>query len=166
MEEKNDQYPVAQERIEKQKELFLEQMKKTPIVQIACEKVGIGRTTVYRWRKEDSVFAQALHEAIDVGTNLINDLAESKLIKLIQEGEMGSIRFWLQNHHDGYANRLKISTEPSQELSDEDKQTLERAYQHLGLIETSATTYEEPIPGPENNGADPQQQESSTGSHE
>lgn len=166
MEEKNEQYPAAQERIEKQKELFLEQMKKTPIIQVACEKVGVGRTTIYRWRKEDLGFAQALHEAIDIGTNLVNDLAESKLIKLIQDSDTGAIRFWLQNHHDGYANKLKISTEPNQELSDEDKQTLERAYQHLGLIETNSTTYEEPVSGPENNEVNPQQQEGSTGSHE
>jgi len=39
---------VIHERIEANKKALIEQLKKTPIVQICCEKVNIGRATYYR----------------------------------------------------------------------------------------------------------------------
>ena len=53
-----------QKRMDNNKELVVEQLKKTPIVQIACEKTGIGRATYYRWRKEDAEFGKLADEAI------------------------------------------------------------------------------------------------------
>ena len=49
----------VKKRISSEKMLILEQLKKTPIVQIACEKVGVGRSTYYRWKKEDSKFSSS-----------------------------------------------------------------------------------------------------------
>lgn len=136
MEEKNEQYPIAQERIDKQKDLFLEQLRKTPIIQVVCEKVGVGRTSLYRWRKEDPVFDGAIKDAIEIGTHLVNDVAESKLIKLVQDGEFSSIRFWLQTHHKTYSNRVQISIDkPKEELSEQEKQEIERSLSNLNLIQ-------------------------------
>jgi ACT domain-containing protein len=61
---------------DKTRELFLEQLRKNPIVQIACEKVGIGRATFYRWKKKSKTFARAVDEAIIEGRQIVNDLAE------------------------------------------------------------------------------------------
>lgn len=134
MEEK-EQYPAAQERIEKQKELFLEQLRKTPIIQVVCEKVGVGRTSLYRWRKDDPVFDEAIREAIELGTHLVNDLAESKLIKLVQDGDFGPIRFWLQTHHHKYANHLRVSIDkPRDELTDEEKAEISTSLQNFKLL--------------------------------
>ena len=44
---------TIEKRQSKNKEQLLEILKKTPIVQIACEKAGVGRATYYRWRKDD-----------------------------------------------------------------------------------------------------------------
>ena len=38
---------------DKVKDAFLEQLRKVPIIQVACEKVGISRNSVYRWKNED-----------------------------------------------------------------------------------------------------------------
>jgi len=35
---------------------FLEQLKKIPIIQVAAEKTGLSRNTIYRWRKEGNEF--------------------------------------------------------------------------------------------------------------
>jgi len=40
----------------KDKEFLLECLKKMPIVETACARAGIGRSTFYRWRKEDKEF--------------------------------------------------------------------------------------------------------------
>jgi hypothetical protein len=39
---------------------FFGELKKVPIVQVACEKTGVSRNSVYRWRKEDINFAKEL----------------------------------------------------------------------------------------------------------
>ena len=154
-----ENYPANQERIAKQKELLLSQLEKTPIIQIACEKLEIGRTTFYRWRKDDSKFDEACYKALDKGVDLVNDLAQSKLVALIQEGNFSSIRFWLQTHHAKYANKLEIRTEKPHELSDAEKEQLQQAYKQLGILTINPESYEQG-----NNESNPKQSTSEEGS--
>jgi len=95
-------------RLEKGKEILLEQLLKTPIVQIACEKTGIARSTYYRWLDDDDEFNNRIREAIRKGKSLINDMAESKLISAIQNGNTTAIIYWLKNNHKGYIERKPI----------------------------------------------------------
>ena len=53
-----------QKRIKQEKNILLEQLEKTPIVQIACEKSGVARSTYYRWMQSDKVFARQSREAL------------------------------------------------------------------------------------------------------
>jgi len=77
----------------KTKQLLLDQLRKTPIVQIAAEKIGVGRATYYRWRKEDKKFLKDSDQAIFEGNLLINDMAESQLISAIKDKNITSIIF-------------------------------------------------------------------------
>ena len=95
-------------RIKKEKELILEQLKKTPIVQLACEKVGIARATYYRWKDADRKFSILAQEAILEGSRLVNDMAESQLLSAIRDGNMTGIIFWLKSHHPSYETRVEI----------------------------------------------------------
>ena len=92
-------------RQEKQKELLIEQLGKTPITQIACEKLGIARSTFYRWRDEDLEFKEKLIQALIKGKSLINDMAESKLIAGIQNNNMQAITYWLRHNHENYREK-------------------------------------------------------------
>lgn len=76
--------------------LFLTQIHKIPIIQVACEKVGVARSTIYRWIDEDKEFAKALKEALAEGETLINEMSESQLISLIREKNWQAISFWLR----------------------------------------------------------------------
>jgi hypothetical protein len=92
---------------EKQKMLIVLQLRKTPIVQAACERTGIGRSTYYKWRANDITFARAADRAIEAGNFLINDLAESKIIRMIQDNNLTAAIFWLKNNHPKYSiNRI------------------------------------------------------------
>jgi ACT domain-containing protein len=91
------------------KELLLAQLKKTPVIQIACEKLGIARSTFYRWKKENKKFAVKADKALAEGTDLINDMAESQLISAIRDRNMTSIIFWLKTHKEIYSDKLKIT---------------------------------------------------------
>ena len=39
---------------------FLDELRKVPIVQVACEKTGLSRNSIYRWRKEDKDFLKKM----------------------------------------------------------------------------------------------------------
>jgi hypothetical protein len=81
---------------------FIEQLERIPNVSLACEKVGLARNTIYRWRNEDEAFAKRMDEAIGSGTESISDLAESKLINHINNGNMRAIQYWLDNNKKNY----------------------------------------------------------------
>ena len=99
---------LVKKRIENEKVLLLEQFKKTPIVQLACEKTGIGRATYYRWKKEDAKFSDTADAAILEGSLLVNDMAESQLLSSIKDKNMTAIIFWLKHHHPAYETRVEI----------------------------------------------------------
>ncbi len=118
-----------------QKEAFLGQLPKYPIVQVACEKSGVGRSTYYSWRKEDKSFAKEADEAIKSGTFFINDMAESKLIQNIQSGNNTAIIFWLKNHHKEYCDRVRHEHEfIEEELTSEQKISIAKALFNAGRL--------------------------------
>lgn len=86
----------------KMKESLYEILEKMPLVQVACQKVGISRSMFYRWRKEDRDFDTKVAQIINMGRDSINDLAESKMIQNIENGDTRSIQFWLQNNCPRY----------------------------------------------------------------
>lgn len=93
----------------KQKQLFLEHIRKIPIVQVACEKSGIARATIYRWRKESQKFRKAMEEALTEGEALINDMSESQLISLIRDKNYPAISFWLRHRNPKYRERVEVT---------------------------------------------------------
>lgn len=122
------------------KELLLEHLRKVPIVQHTCEKVGVGRTTYYRWCKEDKKFAQAAQEAMREGYLFVNDIAESQLLSLIKEKKLEAIRLWLRHHHPIYTEKLEITGTVShtQKLTKEQKAIIRKA---LALANLSKKQY-------------------------
>jgi hypothetical protein len=88
-------------RFRKEKE-FLEQIKTIPNISLACEKVGLSRNTIYRWRNDDPDFKNRLDESLGNGVESVNDLAESKLISQINSGNMPAIKYWLDNNKKNY----------------------------------------------------------------
>lgn len=93
---------------DKFKQEFLEQLRKTPIVEYACKKAGIGRTTFYRWKRESNEFHELADEALSEGISLISDIAEANLISGVKSGDTQSVLFWLRHHRDAYKNKVEI----------------------------------------------------------
>jgi hypothetical protein len=89
---------------------FLDELRKVPIVQVACEKTGLSRNSVYRWRKEDKAFLKKMDDALAEGVALVNDMSESQLLTLIKEKNYPAISFWLKHRNDNYKNKLEITT--------------------------------------------------------
>lgn len=92
----------------KVKEKFLEALEQTPIVQAACERVGISRNTFYRWIKEDSDFRSQVDERMGMGVDLVNDYAESNVLGGIKAGDPGYTKYWLSARHGAYRRPFYI----------------------------------------------------------
>lgn len=89
---------------------LLDELRKVPNVSVVCERVGISRNTFYRWMQEDAAFKKEVDEAHELGIDSINDLAESKLVQLINGGSIQAIKYWLGNNKSNY--RLPRTPEP------------------------------------------------------
>ncbi len=96
-------------RQDREKQLLLDQLKRTPIIQIACEKVGVARATYYRWRQGDKQFCQAADEALQEGVLLVNDMAESQLLSAMRDGNFAAVTYWLKHHHPSYKTKVEMN---------------------------------------------------------
>ena len=88
---------------------FLEQLKRVPIVQVACEKTGISRVSVYKWKKNDEVFSNEMDEALAEGEALINDMTESQLLTMIKNSEWSAVSFWLRHRNPKFKEKVEIT---------------------------------------------------------
>lgn len=114
----------------RKKEEFLEQLRKIPIVQVCCEKVGVSRNSVYRWRKEDDDFNKAMAEALAEGEAFITDMSESQLISLIKDKHFPAVHLWLRQHHPKYKDKVEITgrfIHERREQTAEDKELIKEA---------------------------------------
>src|SRR3989338_2211939 len=93
----------------KLKKAVLEQLMRTPIIEIACEKVGISRMTFYRWTKASKEFAKQVEEALFEGRLFISDIAESQLFSLEKDKKIEAIKSVLRHNNPRYADRLELS---------------------------------------------------------
>ena len=130
---------TIQNRQSKSKLAILEQLKKVPIVQVACEKSGVGRATYYRWRQEDEQFTKEADRALMAGSLLVNDMAESQLMSAIRDKNLTAIIFWLKHHHAKYATRVEVTAQlknMDEKLSSEQEALVTKALQLASLIPT------------------------------
>ena len=108
---------------------FLEELKRVPIVTVATERCGLSRQSVYRWRIEDSGFAEEMDKALKEGEDLINDLSEAAVITLIKEHNWPALKFWLSKRSPKFKDKVEVSGElrVRKEDTPEDKASMEEA---------------------------------------
>lgn len=91
------------------KQAFLEQLKRTPTIETACQKVNIARSTVYRWVRESKKFEKQVDDSLAEGRTFMSDIAESQLFSLIGDKKIEAIRLYLSTHNARYGNKLELS---------------------------------------------------------
>ena len=92
----------------KKKIRFLKELETNPIVERACRKVGVSRSTYYRWLSEDDEFREVAEEARDRGRDKMNDFAESKLLENVSSNLHQAITYWLSNNSKQYQRPTTI----------------------------------------------------------
>lgn len=81
---------------------LLVELEKTGIASNACSKVGIARSSYYRWYYDDIEFRMAADKAIESGRANMVDFAESKLIQNMNESNQRALEFYLKHNDSRY----------------------------------------------------------------
>ena len=142
----------------KLKNTFLEQLRKIPIIQVACEKVGISRNSIYRWRNEDEEFKKEMDQALADGEALVNDMGESQLLSLIQEKNWHAISFWLRHRNPKFKERIEINANINQiieKLTPEQESIVREALNLEALSGSSVSSQNKDEPDSNGSESDP-----------
>ena len=119
---------TIKERILQDKQRVIETLKNVPVISVACQKAGVGRSSFYRWKSQDRLFSKEANDALQEGKQLINDMAESQLISAIKDQNMAAIIYWLRNNHPAYADRVELTHRTEkEELSPLQKKLVKKA---------------------------------------
>ena len=97
------------------KEQFLEALEKSMgIISQAAKKIGIDRTTPYKWMREDEDYDAQVKELLNVSL----DFVEGKLFEAIDKNNITGIIFYLKTKgkHRGYVERHELAGVDDKEL--------------------------------------------------
>ena len=81
---------------------IIAEIEKMPNKSYVCQRLSISRQTFYRWLNDDVDFAGDIEEAIRIGNESMCDLAESKIIEKVKEGDFRAAKYILDNKHKDY----------------------------------------------------------------
>jgi L-lactate utilization protein LutC len=135
--------PQSLEQIQSRKELqaqFLEELKACRgDITAASFRVGVNRSTFYIWQKRYKKFKEWAENILGEERAKMNDYAESKLFKLIDEGNIAAVIFFLKCKHPEYQLQhlltLTNKWEVEGKLSSEDRALIEKAINYgIGKI--------------------------------
>jgi hypothetical protein len=97
------------EHTEQQKRTLLEELRKTlGVVETACQRTKIGRTTHYRWLKSDKKYAAEVAEIENIGL----DFGETQLHKLMQGYTLPDSKVFLVEHTEFKGGKAVITKKP------------------------------------------------------
>lgn len=107
---------TVQNRIAASKEAFLTQLENSfGLVATTCRKAGISRSTYYKWRKEDTDFANKADEVRE----LQKDAVEALILKKMKDGDTAMLIFYAktQMKDRGYVERTEVVGKDGADLS-------------------------------------------------
>ncbi len=107
---------TTQNKTAASKEAFLTQLEQSfGLVATTCRKVGISRSTYYKWRKDDSQFADRADEVKE----LQKDAVEALILKKMKDGDTAMLIFYAktQMKDRGYVERTEIVGKDGEDLS-------------------------------------------------
>jgi len=90
---------------DKTKNNLLQELEKSGNVYFSCHKIGINRSTYYRWFQDDKVFRKNAVWAIRQGRANNCDIAIQALMIKIKEKDMRAIEFYLKHNDSTYKTK-------------------------------------------------------------
>jgi hypothetical protein len=119
----------------RKKQRLLRELEDTPMVQQACKKIGVARSTYYRWCEADRRFYYLSELAKSKGRDKLNDYVESKLLENIKNGQQSAIQFWLINNSRTYRSSSASWRSRLKQLEDDETKRNEEIADLLDIDE-------------------------------
>lgn len=94
---------------ESKKDRVLVELEENPLVEQACRRANVPRSTFYGWCQQDRAFYHRSEMARERGRERMNDYAESKLLENIKNGMQSAIQYWLNNNSKTYSRTYKYN---------------------------------------------------------
>lgn len=112
------------------KKKLLKEFEKTGNVYLSCLKLGVDKSTHYRWKKESKKYKNDSEEAINMGRENNCDIAEHSLMINVRDKKMDAIKYVLSHNSERYKPKrnssvVMIHKSIPKELPVENKRTLE-----------------------------------------
>ncbi len=99
--------------------LIVEELQRTPIIQVVCDKYNISRNSMYRWMNEDPLFFKRVTEAIAIGNSRVNDVAVSNVLSGIKAKDFRYTIYWLAHRHPEFKQPLIYRSDKNNPLEQE-----------------------------------------------
>lgn len=90
---------------DKTKEKLLKEIAKFGNAYLSCLKVGVDKSTYYRWKKNNKKFRKKAEEAEKIGRENICDIAEHALLQNIKDKKMDAIKYALGHNSKIYKRK-------------------------------------------------------------
>ncbi len=132
-----------------EKSKLIQILEETPLVNYACKKIGMGRTTFYRWMKSNLQFKKDVEHALQNGRFQWSEIAESALMKNVKNGKMDAVKFYLTHNDKRYIPKravfMKEEIDPeeraryewmmrSKPLNDKQIEKIMRVFRNYGIV--------------------------------
>ncbi|MFA4999211.1 MAG: hypothetical protein WC519_00535 [Parcubacteria group bacterium] len=90
---------------DKTKNKLLKELEKNGNVFLSCLKIGINRSTYYRWIESDKKFRKLANQALRHGRENNCDIAEHALMLRVKEKDMTAIKYLLDHNDQRYKSK-------------------------------------------------------------
>ena len=140
------------------KSKLLKELEKNGNIFLSCLKVGVDRSTYYRWLSADKEFEKLANQAVRRGRENNCDIAKHVLMTLVKEKNMRAVEYVLSHNDPSYKSKhtsnviivhKKVSSLPPSDvktledvLDEEEKSAHERGLE----VQKTLTMFGNPIP--------------------
>lgn len=84
------------------KKKYLEILEESPFPTIVAKKLGVDKSTIYRWKKKDSDFRYKVENAIEKGRESMTEVVEGVTYTEAKKGNMQACRMILESNDRRY----------------------------------------------------------------
>ena len=87
------------------KEQLIQELGKTGNIYWSCSKIGIDRSTFYRWKNKDKKFQEKVEMAEKMGRENMCDISEHALFENVKAGNQRAIEYALRFNSKKYGRK-------------------------------------------------------------
>ena len=133
------------------KKKLLDEMAKNGNVYLSCNKTGIGKSSYYRWRKEDLEFNHLASEAIRNGIDNNCNIAEHALMLKIKDKDINAIKYQLSHNSPRYmlrhnkTVRIEHVVKRQEVIKNKDNDVFDDILKEIGLLQEEKETGDKKI---------------------